>query len=55
MQILAGMLVAAFLLFIATKAGFATVKFHKRAEKPSGGTGGVGGGGGGRRENIHHR
>ena len=42
MEVFGGIMVAAFLLFIATKLGFATVKFHKRAEKPTGGSGGSG-------------
>ena len=55
MEVFGGMLVAAFLLFIATKMGFATVKFHKRPEKPTSTGSGSGGGGSSRvdKEILH--
>lgn len=41
-EFLAGVLLAAFLGFIANRMGYLSV--HKKAEKPKGGSGGSGGG-----------
>ncbi len=40
MEVLGGMVVLAFLLFIASKLGYVTIKFHKPANKPTAGSGG---------------
>lgn len=43
MEVIGGILVAAFVLFIGSKAGFVTIKFHKREDAPSSGSGTGGG------------
>lgn len=42
MEVLGGMVVLAFLLFLGAKIGFVTIRFHKRSDRPTTGTGGSG-------------
>lgn len=39
MAVISGIVIAAFFLFIGSKLGYVTVKFHKPADKPTGGVG----------------
>lgn len=54
---IAGVLLTAFALFIASKMGYATIEFHKKAERePGSGSGGSGGSGpGGDSPDLRHK